>query len=170
MKTKLVTGLLVLAAVLCILPMTVFAADTKTQCVCGGNAVGKPGHTCTSIEYQPWTSTTTLPSSGNYYLTGNVTTSGYRTLSNNLNLDLNGYNITRKLTNTATTQVFAVASNHSLSITDSTANPGTVSRDLSALTQAQRESINNWGLLIIVAMVCGTAIAIVLILKKKKDE
>ena len=150
MYKRVFTTVLALVALVGLLAFSAAAEGDRTQCACGGKAVGKPGHTCENIVFKPWTETTSLPKSGNYYLTDNVTVSNYLLPSDNLNLDLNGHNITRKLTNIATTQVFAVASNHSLSITDSTDNPGTVSRDLSALTQAQKESINNWGLLIIV--------------------
>lgn len=48
-----------------------------------------------TITFQPWTSTTSLPTSGNYYLTGDVTVSTKTTVSSAsaLNLCLNGYGI-----------------------------------------------------------------------------
>lgn len=150
MHKRILAIALVLAVLVGVAVFTAAAEGSRNQCVCGGKAAGKPGHTCQSVTFEPWTSTTSLPRSGNYYLTGNVTISNYLLPNGALNLDLNGYNITRKVTGTSTTQVFAIASNHSLSITDSTANPGTVSRDLSALTEDAQKSINNWGLLIIV--------------------
>ena len=150
MRKRILAIVLVLAVFVGVAVFTAAAEGSRTQCVCGGKAVGKPGHTCQNVTFEPWTETTALPRSGNYYLTGNVTISNYLLPNGDLNLDLNGYNITRKVTGTSTTQVFAIASSHSLSVTDSTATPGTVSRDLSAMTEDAQKSITNWGLLIIV--------------------
>ena len=51
--------------------------------------------TAQEIDFQPWTSTTSLPNTaGNWYLTGNVTLENYWTPANNTVLDLNGYSIT----------------------------------------------------------------------------
>ena len=150
MSKRISAILLALVMVLILVSMSAFAEDSRTQCVCGGKAAGKTGHTCEAVEFQPWTSTTSLPKSGNYYLTGNVTITGYLLPNGNLNIDLNGHNITRKVTSNTTSQVFAIANNYSLSITDSTANPGTISRDLSTMTEDARKAITNWGLLIMI--------------------
>ena len=141
---------LVLTLLVGMLVFPASAADSRNQCVCGGKAAGKTGHTCADITFEPWTSTTSLPKSGNYYLTDNVTTTGYLLPTGDLNIDLNGHNITRKVTNNTTSQVFAIAGNTSLSITDSTANPGTISRDLSTMTEDAKKAITNWGLLIMI--------------------
>lgn len=150
MRKNVLLIALVLIVMVSLLALPAMAEDSRSQCVCGGKATGKTGHTCEEVTFEPWTSTTSLPSSGNYYLTDNVTITNYRTLSGNLNLDLNGHNITRTVTSNNTSQVFAVAASYSLSITDSTANPGTLSRDLSTMTEDAKKAITNWGLLIIV--------------------
>lgn len=143
----LILALIMLAAAMV---FTATAEDSRTQCVCGGKAAGKPGHTCENVTFEPWTSTTSLPKSGNYYLTGNVTITNYLLPTGDLNIDLNGHSITRTVTSNTTSQIFAIAGNTSLSITDSTANPGTLSRDLSSMTEDAKKAITNWGLLIIV--------------------
>lgn len=150
MNKRLFAFLLALVMVIACIPMAAFAADTRTQCVCGGKAVGKTGHTCEEVTFEPWTSTTSLPRSGNYYLTDDVTITGYLLPTGDLNIDLNGHSITRKVTSNTTSQVFAIAGNTSLSITDSTANPGTISRDLSTMTEDAKKAITNWGLLIMI--------------------
>ena len=150
MKGKILAILFVIALLVCALVIPAAAEDSRIQCVCGGKAEGKPGHTCSNITYEPWTSTTSLPKSGNYYLTDNVTITNYHLPNGDLNLDLNGHNITRTVTSNTTSQAFAIASNHSLSITDSTANPGTISRDLSTMTDDAKKAITNWGLLIMI--------------------
>ena len=150
MRKRILSLALVLIALVCLMVVSASAAENRTQCVCGGKAAGKPGHTCENVEFQPWTSTTSLPKSGNYYLTGNVTITNYLLPNENLNIDLNGYNITRKVTSNTSSQVFAIAANYSLSITDSTANPGTISRDLSTMTEEAQKGITNWGLLIMI--------------------
>ena len=150
MRKRIFSLALALTVMFSLLVFPTMAEDTRTQCVCGGKAAGKPGHTCKDVEFKPWTNTTSLPRSGNYYLTENVTISNYLHPNGELHLDLNGKNITRTVTTTSNTQAFAIANNYSFSITDSTANPGTISRDLSALTDAQKQSITNWGLCIIV--------------------
>ena len=137
----------------------IILTNVKYQCVCGGKAVGMSGHTCENVVFLPWTDTATLPSSGYYYLTDNVTTTAQTTLTGALQLDLNGYGITYQVAaGSKDTRVFRVESGASLSITDSTANPGTITRDLSQLTDAQKSAISNSGLLI---LVCDNADATV---------
>ena len=99
MKKRALSIFLVLAVLICVSVLTVSAAgETRTQCECGGTAVGKYNHTCQTIDYEPWTSTTSLPASGNYYLTDNVTISNTLVISETLRLDLNGKNIVHKVT------------------------------------------------------------------------
>lgn len=55
-----------------------------------------PPHTHDSLEFLPWTSTTSLPTAaGSWVLTGDVELAGGWTVSNEINLCLNGYNIVR---------------------------------------------------------------------------
>lgn len=142
---------LVIALLVCILVLPVSAEGTRNQCVCGGKAVGKFNHTCQNITYEPWPETDSLPSSGNYYLTDHVTISATKAITDTLNLDLNGFNITRIVTSTNGTQVFNLAGKGVLSVTDSTNTPGTITRDLSSLTESDKSSISNWGLIFLVS-------------------
>lgn len=138
-----------------------FAGD-KWYCECGGT---KPlGHTCENIAWAPWTSTTSFPlSNGNYYLTADVTTSSeqYVAKGNKPRVDLNGHNITYKVPAskapvlegnnwTSNTRVLSMYINSEFVLTDSTKNPGKISRDTSALTQEQISHITNWGLLVLI--------------------
>ena len=50
-------------------------------------------HTHDSITFEPWTSTNSLPQSGSYYLTADVTVTSRTTVSGTLNLCLNGHGI-----------------------------------------------------------------------------
>ena len=85
------------------------------HCLCNGNAKGVGDHTtCSDIEWQPWTSTTSLPTTtGNYYLTGNVKlTTGVRISNCTINICLNGYNITSE------SRVYRMGANSNLTFTD----------------------------------------------------
>ena len=70
---------------------------SQHHCVCGGQAKGVGDHTtCQSIEWTPWTSTTSLPTtSGNYYLVEDVNGPGF-TMPNDadIKLCLNGHTVT----------------------------------------------------------------------------
>ena len=73
------------------------------HCVCGGLGKVEDHKTCTNVTYAAWESNNSLPTSGNYYLTCDVTLSGPVTLDKStLNLCLNGYNIT------SSTRVFSI--------------------------------------------------------------
>lgn len=67
------------------------------HCVCAGKTKGVGDHTaCSTENWTPWTSTTSLPqTSGNYYLLEDVTASGF-TMSNDtdIKLCLNGHSVT----------------------------------------------------------------------------
>ena len=52
--------------------------------------------THTDVTYEPWDSDTTLPTSGNYYLTKDVTLSAQTRVSGTLNLCLNGHTVSIK--------------------------------------------------------------------------
>ena len=63
------------------------------HCICGTN-YNNAGHTAQpETDFQPWTETTSLPQTGNYYLTRNVTLTSSATLKS-ANICLNGYTIT----------------------------------------------------------------------------
>lgn len=67
------------------------------HCACVGNAQDVGAHVCDEQTlWQPWLDDSSLPTSGNYYLTCNVELSTMVTLSGktNLNLCLNGFTIT----------------------------------------------------------------------------
>ncbi len=75
----------------------------KYGCICGGISgtdCAKDGHP--KVKWTAWTSTTSTPGSGtsgtagNYYLTGNITVTGdqHYPNANEVNIDLNGFNIT----------------------------------------------------------------------------
>ena len=65
-----------------------------THCICGDSSKNVNGHTHgADITFQPWTETDKLPTSGNYYLTRNVTLTKNATLQN-ANVCLNGYTVT----------------------------------------------------------------------------
>ena len=63
--------------------------------LCGGESCnGAGGHSCSTTTFDKWTSKTTLPAEGTYYLTDDVTLSAKYTVSGDLTLDLNGHSIT----------------------------------------------------------------------------
>ena len=161
MNKRILAILIALVVLVCFAAFTASAAEpgTRTQCECGGTAVGKLDHTCSNIEFLPWSDSTKLPAEGNYYLTCDVELTEQFGLNKPLRLDLNGHNIVHKVTNTDESRVFSMyGANANLSITDSTDKPGTITRDLSALDQAAQEGISNWGLLFLVAKdVSGSA-------------
>lgn len=71
------------------------------------------------IVWVDWTEENSLPTTGNFRLTKNVNLSATHALAGNLNLDLNGYNITLNLGATATSgTVISVYGNDKLYITD----------------------------------------------------
>ena len=86
----------------------------RYSCLCGqenhiGDCDGKV------LVWTPWTSETTLPNNGNYYLTVDPVTSASTSVTSGkiLNLDLNGHTITNN-----TTQIFGLDVNDTLNITD----------------------------------------------------
>ena len=119
---KFITMLLCMALLLSCFPQ-VYATGTKTYCAYGHSS--HSGITCDAemITWNEWESTTSLPTSGNYYLSGDVTISSSVSPSG-LNLDLNGCNITRTLTSSSTgsaCNVFSVATGKSFLLTDTNA-------------------------------------------------
>jgi len=80
--------------------ITVNAADAhEAHCTCGDHASGMTNHTCSTLStWTAWgdsdTEKTSLPTkAGNYYLVSDITLSGAKTVSVNLNLCLNGFDI-----------------------------------------------------------------------------
>ena len=79
------------------------------------------------LYWSPWNSADSLPTSGNYYLTKDVTIDARVDLSGNLVLDLNGFTVTRKVKADAKNYGVYNATNGNLYITDLTdAAKGTV--------------------------------------------
>ena len=101
MKRFLAT-LLAVVMVISVLPVGVWAegngSNTRaahTHKVCNGSALCD-GCSHTDVTYEAWSSPTSLPTSGNYYLTGNVEISAQTDLSGALNLCLNGHTVSVK--------------------------------------------------------------------------
>ena len=116
----LCVALCLVAAVLSMLVPHAHAAEHADHCVCGGSAVGLGDHTdCNPISWKPLSSVANLSkmnfgnlASGNYYLDGNVTVTGWSyvgdfTVSDDktvvditqrvdIKLCLNGYQVTSK--------------------------------------------------------------------------
>ena len=66
-----------------------------THCICGDSSKNVNGHTHDAgITFQPWTKTDELPTSGDYYLTRNVTLALRAVSLGNANVCLNGYTVT----------------------------------------------------------------------------
>ena len=66
-----------------------------THCVCGGSHQEIGDHKSADEKtFTAWNETTSLPTSGAYYLTQNVTISGNVTLTGNVTLCLNGHTVT----------------------------------------------------------------------------
>lgn len=138
-----------------------FAGD-KWYCECGGT---KPaGHTCENVAWKAWTSVTEFPTgNGNYYLTADVTTDEekYITEYSHVRMDLNGHDITYVVPASkapvledgawkSSTRVIDIYRSADMVITDSTDDPGVISRDTSALTAEEISHITNWGMLVLI--------------------
>ena len=102
MTKRLFAMLLAAVMVLSMLPIGVWAEGTgsktragHTHKVCNGSALCA-GCAHTDVAYEAWESETTLPTSGNYYLTKDVTLSAQTRVSGTLNLCLNGHTVSIK--------------------------------------------------------------------------
>ena len=143
----------------------IMVAQIREYCVCGGTMDdGTHGHTVTNVQWKPWPVAYNkyLPSAslgGNYYLLTDIVTSQQYRVASELHLDLNGFNITHKVTpdaeetlaqmNSRGTRVLVLTANGHLGITDSSdGQPGAITRDLSLLTEEQKNGITNWGLIV----------------------
>lgn len=95
-----------------------FSKKHETHCICGGTT-DYDGHDAhTNIEWQSWRSADSLPTvAGNYYLKNDVTLpAGTYTLSDGVNICLNGYRITGESVNKTNIKV-----NGTLGITECSA-------------------------------------------------
>jgi len=79
--------------------------------------VYKEAHEHNGVEFEEWTELYSLPSSGNYYLTEDVTVSSTTTVTGTLNLCLNGHGIKK----TGSGSVFSVSSGKTFNVYDHTA-------------------------------------------------
>ena len=123
----------------------IFAGEIQ-GCACRGKATQK--HTCEYHAWTVWTSSTSLPTVGNYYLKNNVSIMSEADVNyDTLRLDLNGKTITRKVFTTTDTRVFDINSSGLLTITD-TSGGGIVQRDVSVLSAAQQAAITDYGLIV----------------------
>ncbi len=87
------------------------------HCVCGGNTDFNGHDTHTNVKWSEWNSTDSLPTaSGNYYLANDINLATTQTVSNDINICLNGKTIKSNKSNYALT----VKNNASLTITDCT--------------------------------------------------
>ena len=69
--------------------------SVHTHCICGDSSKNVNGHTHDAgITFQPWTKTDELPTSGDYYLTRNVTLARRAVSLGNASVCLNGYTVT----------------------------------------------------------------------------
>ena len=91
-----------------------FSVGTITNSDRAAEVYADGEHIHGNITFNAWTSTNSLPSSGSYYLTNNVTISGRVTVSGTLNLCLNGYGIKQ----TGNTNVFFITSGRTLNLYD----------------------------------------------------
>ena len=101
MKKRVLSILAALALCLMLLPTAALAEtagtteqESHTHYLCGGDSCTEKGHTCTDkITFTEWTSDSSLPSEGSWYLTKDVTLSTGNEVTGELTLDLNGYSI-----------------------------------------------------------------------------
>ena len=76
-------------------PLADAQSGEHTHCVCGGSHQEIGDHKSADEKtFTAWNETTSLPTSGAYYLTQNVTISGNVTLTGNVTLCLNGHTVT----------------------------------------------------------------------------
>ncbi len=96
MKKVILSALLVLLVCLLAIPAAAQEHD-DTHCLCGGSCAELQDHSCQSVTWTPLPEGTTdfgKLEAGNYYLTGDVTATGLTSITNDISICLNGYNIT----------------------------------------------------------------------------
>ncbi len=93
----------------------------EDYCICGGERGGKPNHVCAEVSWQAFPENGMIPTSGNYYLAGNLEISfaGAQAcgVDGSLAIDLRGCTLTVKPT--AGGKVFGLGSGDTFSICDS---------------------------------------------------
>lgn len=95
--------------------MYMWSKDKHIHCVCGGDTDFNGHDTHTNVEWSEWNSTDSLPTaSGNYYLANDINLATTQSVSNDINICLNGKTIKSNTSNYAIT----VKNNASLTITD----------------------------------------------------
>lgn len=146
MKKRLLSILLTLCMVMCLVPTTAFAEgetvkDVSTEqestevlrgeqpgghmhYLCGGDfCTGVGDHTCEGkTAFTAWTSNTSLPETGVYYLTQDVTLEAGFGVTGELTLDLNGHSIL--LDGVQRSTVIYVMRNGSFTLTDCNGSGG----------------------------------------------
>ena len=85
-------------------------------------AIGIPPHIHGNVEFTAWTSASSLPASGNYYLENNVTVSATHSISGTLNLCLNGKTITK----TGSGRVVNIPAGSTFNLYDEEGNAGKI--------------------------------------------
>lgn len=127
MKKRVLSILAALA--LCLMLPTAALAETAgtteqeshTHYLCGGDSCTEKEHTCTDkITFTEWTSDSSLPSEGSWYLTKDVTLSTGNEVTGELTLDLNGYSI---ICNSGQSAIF-VKENGCFTLTDCNGSGG----------------------------------------------
>ncbi len=118
------------------------AADGHKHCMCLAAAEGCDH---TAVKWAPWESNNSLPTSGNYYLTSDVTVSGQTPLDGtSLNLCLNGFTV-----KTTKGRVYYTRGDARLTITDCTGKGVITGADSSAImtenVEASKSVINVFG-------------------------
>ena len=110
MKKRIVGTLMALLLAVTVLPLgaisvtsadvttglvtTAYAEEHKNHCICGNNTVADSKHTHDKTKtWEAWDSTSSLPNSGTYYLTGNVTMAKAWEPTGDVELCLNGNTI-----------------------------------------------------------------------------
>lgn len=118
------------------------AADGHKHCLCLANAQGCDH---AAVKWAPWESNDSLPTSGNYYLTSDVTVSGQTPLDGtSLNLCLNGFTV-----KTTKGRIYYTKGDARLTITDCTGKGVITGADSSAImtenVEASKPVINVFG-------------------------
>ena len=121
-----------------------FQAEGETRCVNGHTTATEceaAGCTAEIKFFRPWEETTSLPTTGAWYLTDNVTVTKATGVGTELALDLNGKTITRVASKVDDIQVYGIGLNK-LHLGDSAAAAGTITVNVDALEGGIVKSVN----------------------------
>ena len=95
--------------------MYMWSKDKHIHCVCGGDTDFNGHDTHTNVEWSEWNSTDSLPTaSGNYYLANDINLDTTQSVSNDINICLNG----KTIKSNTSAYAITVKNNASLTITD----------------------------------------------------